>query len=389
MGKKLITWYLLLSKRLLKKPSFWAVLLLAPLMTAGMMLAARGDSHVLRIAIYAQPSDDALGGQIVDDLTSLDGIVHYFSCESEQELRRAVSLSQADAGYLLPADMTELLRQYAAKEKSSLPYNGHLIRVVTNEDTVQLQLAREQFYSVLYPHLSRMIAEQFTLEQEEFSDMEEATVRADIDGLYGQLHVEESIFEFSYDGNEAASLDGASYLVSPLRGLLSLFVLLTGLASSLYLLKDKKAGMFNWVRYGYRPVYEWLCILAGTSAGGAAAFLGLLFSGTFTKWHIELLLMVMLVLAVTGFSSILSRLIQNMAVLGTCIPLVILICAVLSPVFASFRGMMPLKHLLPTWFYLNGLHSAAFRWRFLLYLLAANLVYFILSRLPRLSETRR
>ena len=380
MIKKMLIWYLLLSKRLFKKPSFWAVLLLAPLLTAGMTIVAEQDAYILRIAVYAEPSEDSFGEEIAGDLAEVDGVISYHLCSSEEELRREVALSQADAGYVIPSGLTEYLREYAAGRRSGLPYNGHLIRVVTNDDNIQLQLAREQFYSVLYPHLSLMIAEQFTLEQSEFADMDESDVRRSVKELYEELHVDESIFQYAHSGEEAPDdLDNVNYLTSPLRGMLSLFVLLSGLSSTLYLLKDRKAGMFNWVRYGYRGVFEWICILSGTAAGGGAAYLALFFSGTFTAWKGELLLMIMLVFAVTGFCGILSRLIRNMAVFGTCIPLAILISAVLSPVFAAFHGMMPVKILLPSYFYLNSLYSVRFRWWFFLYLLAVNIIYAVLQ----------
>lgn len=103
MIKNGFTWYLLLTKRLLKKPSFWAVLLLVPVMVFGLGLAAQEESHILRIAVYAEPSSDPLGSRIAEDLEDLDGVVEYTVCGTEEELRREVSLSQADAGYLLPA----------------------------------------------------------------------------------------------------------------------------------------------------------------------------------------------------------------------------------------------------------------------------------------------
>ena len=98
MVKKLWIWYLLFTKRLLKKPSFWIVLLLAPLLTAGMTLIAWEDSHVLRIAVYAEESDDKLGEQIIDDLEQLDGVVRYEACSSEEELRDLVAYGKMDAG---------------------------------------------------------------------------------------------------------------------------------------------------------------------------------------------------------------------------------------------------------------------------------------------------
>ena len=87
MIKNGFTWYLLLTKRLLKKPSFWAVLLLVPVMVFGLGLAAQEESHILRIAVYAEPSSDPLGSRIAEDLEDLDGVVEDTVWGTEEALR--------------------------------------------------------------------------------------------------------------------------------------------------------------------------------------------------------------------------------------------------------------------------------------------------------------
>lgn len=382
MIKNGLTWYLLLTKRLLKKPSFWAVLLLVPVMVFGLGLAAQEEAHILRIAVYAEPSSDPLGSRITEELEDLDGVVEYTVCGSEGELRREVALSQADAGYILPAELTGMMEAYLAGRKNELPYDGHLISVIANEDTIQLQLAREQFFSVLYPYLSELAAEQFTLEQKEFAGLNEDYVREQIRGLYREERVEDSIFRFAY-GTDAPEIDPDqnSYLMTPVRGMLSVFVFFTGLTMGMYLMRDRKAGMFQWVRYGKKPLYYWLSILAGTVLGGIAAYLGLWISGTFTEWKGELPRMALLVLASAGFSGILCQLVRNMAVYGAILPLLVLLSVVLCPVFVAFHGLGILKALLPPYFYLNGLHSARITGYLAVYALASNAAALLLPRL--------
>lgn len=381
MKTKGLLWFLLLTKRILKRPSFWAILLLVPLLTAGMALAAREDSHILRIGLYAEPSDDPLAERIIEDLENLDGVIRYEACESEEELRSKVAYSQIDAGYLLPADLTRLMEDYTAGRKGALPYGGHLVTVVANEDTVWLQLAREQFFGVLYPYFSEAIAEQFALEQEVSSDLDEADVRRSVRQLYEQTHVEESIFRFAHSPAEPEpDWNDISYLTSPVRGMLALFVLLTGLATALYLLKDKKYGVFDWVKYGQRGHYDWIYLLSGTLVGGLAAYIGLFFSGTFTDWTRELPLMGLLIFAVVGFSGLLCRIIRNLIRFATCIPLILLCSAVLCPVFATFPGLLPVKYLLPPYFYLNGLYGDSFLWYLSIYAALTNIGAFVLFR---------
>lgn len=373
MIKNGLTWYLLLTKRLLKKPSFWAVLLLVPLMVFGMGIASREDAHILRMGIYVEPSGDTLGEEIAEELLDSGNAVDYSLFDSEEELRRAVSLAEVDAGYLIPADMTDMMKAYLSGEEDELPYNGHLITVIAGEDTVWLQLAREQFFAACYPYLSELTAEQFTLNQEEFSGMDEEYVRERISELYSEERVEESIFSFSYTGEELQETgQDDSYLMAPVRGLLAVFVFFTALTMGMYLLKDRKDGMFQWVRFGRKSLYYWLEILTGTALGGIAAYLGLWLSGTFTQWQKELPRMILLVFAAAGFSAVLSRIVRSMAVYGALLPLLVLLSAVLCPVFVSFSGMEAVKWILPPYFYLNGLHSMRITLYLALYALAAN-----------------
>ena len=88
---------------------------------------------------------------------------------------------------------------------------------------------------------------------------------------------------------------------------------------------------------------------------------------------------------------ILSGVVRNMTAFGTCIPLILLISAALTPVFISFQGWMPVKYMLPTFCYLNSVNSISYRWWCLLYLLAANGLYFVTARFmnPALYPGRR
>ena len=83
--KKLWLWYLLLTTRLLKKPSFLAVLLLAPLLALSLTLLAKEEAHIVKIAVYTEKSADPLGEQITDELLELDGVIEYIPCDTENE----------------------------------------------------------------------------------------------------------------------------------------------------------------------------------------------------------------------------------------------------------------------------------------------------------------
>lgn len=389
MMRTLMTWYFLLNKRLFKKPSFLLLLCLVPLLAGGMQLVSRGESRVLHMTVYAEPSADPLGAELAARLAGLDGAVSYQTVSSEEELRSRVQSGEADAGYLIPADLTAAIADYLSGARSGLPYDGHLFCVVVQNNSVQLQLAREQFFSEVFPLLSSALSLDFVSGQPYFADMDEELLASEMEHLYQSLQSDASIFTFVYPDQTSMDTDTGqelNYLTAPLRGLLALLVLLCGLAMGLYLIADQRAGLFGWLTPRLRPVFSWLYLLAGISDAGICAYLGLYLSGTFTSWERELPLMLLLVLSVTGFSFLISQLCKGPAPLGACIPILLLASAVLCPVFLPVQGWEPIKFLLPPYFYLTGLYSGTQQACLFLYALLANLSAFVLFYLRSLRR---
>ena len=124
--------------------------------------------------------------------------------------------------------------------------------------------------------------------------------------------MDDSIFEFALGSSgETERLSQTNYLTAPLRGLLAVFVLACGLTMALYLIRDRRDGLLAQLPVHLRPVISWIYIFSGTLVCGAAAFAGLVFSGTFTSWPGECLRMVLLILAVTAFSWLVSSIFEN------------------------------------------------------------------------------
>lgn len=389
MIRTLMTWYLLLNKRLFKKLSFLLLLCLVPLLVGGMRLASRGESRVLHMSVYAEPSADPLGSQLVSRLASLNGAVSYTPAPSEEALRNSVQNGEADAGYLIPAELTTCISDYLGGNRSRLPYDGHPFCVVVQDNSIQLQLAREQFFSEVFPLLSSALSLDFVSSQPYFEDMDADQLAGEMDLLYQSLRSDNSLFTFVYPDQtpmDQGAADSINYLTAPLRGLLALFVLLCGLAMNLYLVSDRSAGLFSWLPRRLHPLFSWLYLLTGIADAGLCAYLGLLLSGTFTTWQKELPLMALLILAVTGFSFLLSQLFKKPAPLGACIPVLLLLSAVLCPVFLPVRDFEAVKFLLPPYFYLTGLYNTSQALCLLLYAALVNLGGFALFGLRLLRR---
>lgn len=357
--KNRLLWMLLLNKRFLKKYIFTALLCTIPVLVFVMRQAAKQDSSMLKVAVCAENPQDELSMKLVEELLGMEGIVHYYQCDSKEALRREVETDRADCGYLFPDDMRGYLQSYARGEVLELPYKRHLISVMVKEDSIQTQLAREQLYGVLYPDLAFEILNQFIAEQDKFSEVEAEKREAELREMFEDNRVAETIFRFTYlDSQEMLpEADSVNYLTAPLRGLLAVFMMLCGFAAALFLLWDRKEKTFQWMPVGRIPFFEYLYLLVAVADAGLAVYAALFLSGTFTGWKWELAMIALYVFAVTGFCNLVRQLCGSISRLGASIPVILLVSFVLCPVFISTKRFGMVQWTLPPYFYLNSVHS--------------------------------
>ena len=66
--RKMLLWYFMLSKRLLKKYTFLLLLCAIPLLVVGMQVVSKQDSGMLTIVLCQENPEDSLSSKIVEDL---------------------------------------------------------------------------------------------------------------------------------------------------------------------------------------------------------------------------------------------------------------------------------------------------------------------------------
>lgn len=355
--KKAGSWYILLNKRFLKKYIFTFLLLAVPFLVVIMRAAADEESSVLRVLIYQEEKDE-----ITDRLLNLHGVVRYEKADDLEEACEQVRRGKADCVWEFSGDVQRSIRQFVSGEKDSA------MTVYVREDTVQTRLAREQLYGILYPVISYETTRNFLKEQPYFQELEDEKMDEQLQELYEKNTIDGSIFRFAYLDNTEYTAEEKNYLTAPLRGMLAVLIFLCGLAVTMFYLQDKREGTFVWMPIRHRSLFPWIYILIGTLDAGIASFFALYLSGSFTEWTKEVLLMMMYVLAVTGFCNILRILTGTIRRLGACIPVLILVTLVMCPVFLSTRNFPLIQKLLPAFYYLNSLYSSAMREQMAIYL---------------------
>lgn len=356
----------MLSKRFFRKISFLVLLVLIPIIVIIMGYFGKQESGLLRIILYQEDSQDVVSSKIVHTLLEESTILFFEQVVSKEEAYEAVRKGEADAVWIFPKQMQEKIDTFVETNGKS----ETLIQIVEREDTIALQLAREKLYGVLYAPFSYAVYENYmegvVVEEEDKEKLQEYYDRVKVDG---------TLFEFAFlDGtvyeNETSS---SNYLLAPLRGMLSLLILLAGLAASLYFLKDEEAGVFAWLplkkRTSYLSVYQFVTM----SYVSLAVILALATQGMLIKIGIELLGMMLYMFMCAIFCSIFTKICRTTKNLGVLLPMIMLLSLVFCPIFFDIQ-IKPINYLLPPFYYLNVIHNSKYFLWMGLYCMIGSLV---------------
>lgn len=339
----------LLNKRLFKKYSFWMIMCLVPVLVAGMRLALREESGVAGIAIYRENPRDDLTAEVIRQLTEEKTLLRYVFCETQEEARALVVGGRVNAALIFPRDLQAAIEQ-AAVGKSVEP----VVTVVEREDSVTLVLVREILSSVLYPHYSYEVYKDFVRDDCGLGEVSDGELLES----YNETKMDSRLFRI-------VLLDGTvwedkGYLLAPVRGMLALWLVLCGLASSLYFMQDELEGTFDrvplrrrlWTAFGMQAVL--LC------DGAVILLLALKIGGLFTSWPVEVFSLVLFSCCIAAMSGLLRLLCRTPERLGCAILILLLAMITFSPVFIYVTGWRAVKLLLPSYYYLQSIHDSRY-----------------------------
>lgn len=352
--RRICVWYYLLNKRLFKKRSFLILLLMVPLLVFGMRMVSKQDSGVVTIILCTSQSADGLSEELVEKLMTSESVIHYVTTDSKEEAYEAVQSGEVDAAWIFPENMQERMNAFVA----DFLKNPGVVTVVEREDNVSLQLAREKLYGELYDWLSVAIYKNYVTTK---LGIEGEFTEEEFRSAYEVKEIKEQLFEFAFlDPNEDASgMEHIHYLLAPVRGLLSLVVVLVGLASALYYQQDKKDGTFARMSLKHRFLFEYGYHMIAISDCGIVVLLALYASGTFLSLGKEVLLMILFSMMCAGFAQLVRKLCGTAQRLAACIPILLLVMLVLCPVFFSVQGVRLVQYLLPPFYYLQAVHNSS------------------------------
>lgn len=379
MIRRMLTRYYLLNKRLFKKYSFLLILCIVPLLVGGIRLLSQEESGIARVVLCFPNPEDELAIQVADELVRKESIFRYLFCESEEEARRMVVENEADTAWIFTEDLADSLRTVASRKRI-----GPVVKVVERKDSVSLILSREILSGALYPAFSYAVYEDYVR-----SDLGLTEVTADeLRQAYERTLVEGSLFEMAYLDDGQDTEEDFNYLQAPLRGILSIWLVLCGLAACLYFMQDEEQGVFSrtpvarrlWASFGVCAVFLSDAVLVVLSACKLA--------GVFTVWYREVISCILFACATLAFCNLIRLIVHTPERLGSSMLVLTAGMLVLCPVFINLRGFRVVKYLLPPYYYLLSIHSVRYLYGMAIYTTVVSVLCMLLFRWKNRNEKR-
>ncbi|MCR5120586.1 MAG: hypothetical protein K6B44_13315 [Lachnospiraceae bacterium] len=343
--------FIMQMKLIFKNPVKLIILAAIPL-TGLLLKNSVSESETARIAVAYSVEGGGSGHDGIRKLLDKDeGMFSFREQESEEALIAAVAGEKAECGFIIPASFFEDMRKGKTKG---------LITLVSSPGSTLSLVAAETLYARLYPEAAkRRMGDYFTKESAIKGYSPELFDTEDVYEIYERIYTGGGTFSFDYEGGgDHVQPTKAGVALSPVRGLLAVLVMLAGLT-----------GLMSYTGYAENPVYakagvRLILCLAPMLMAAAVSILTFIFvdgipgvERTPAGICAELAHMLLYVVLCLLFMMILGSLPGMGKILPAFIPVYVLCCLVLSPVFIDAAAISPLlKKLsflwLPGW-YLN------------------------------------
>ena len=369
--QKACKWFWMLNKRLYKKPSFVALLLIIVAAVCALTVMVRtGESGFVHVVLAQEDPGDALADEIIQDLMAESSLLRYTRVATPRQAEEMVQRGEADSAWVFYEDTAGQLDQFAKGRET------HVVRVWEREQNVLLRLSREKLHGKLYEYASRAFFVQYARENVELLHS-----LSDQDLLYyfENCKINDNLFIFGDVIGDSSTALTDHYLISPLRGVLSLIAVLGGLAAVLYCMQDREKGTFAWASAEKRFFIEAMSILTATLHVSLVAAVTLWVSGVYQFGWQELVGTLCYALCCAAFGMVIKCILRNIKWLSAVIPALMVILCCVCPVFFNIKQVRMLAMLFPPTYYIYAAYNTVYLWYMLIYVVCCVALTFALE----------
>ncbi len=369
----ILLWLLLLTKRLYKKPAFLVILIVIPAVIFAYGLTAQEESGMITIILSAESPEDALSGSLIRELIDSSDLIR-FICEKDAETaEEMVYNGAADAAWIILSSIEEDLVAFASGH-----YTGKgFVRVVAREETVPLLLANEKLSGKLFIHSAKScFIQHLRNEEAALNDVSDEDIIRYFDGVT----FEDELFSYSYISKSKPNSNAINYLLMPVRGILSILVLIGAMSAAMFYIADDSDGLFSWISLRKKPFVELGCQIIALSNIMAVVLIAIIAADLHVCIFRELLTAALYVLCCAIFGQLIRLLCGNRQSIGMLMPILAMLMLVICPVFISIPGLKTVQLLFPPTYYLNAVYNTDYLLYMVLYTVGLWTIYKCTSR---------
>ncbi len=340
---KILTWFYLLTKRLFKYPAFWLLLFIIPVIIPAFNTVAEEDAGAVNVAIYSKQSE--ITDKIISSVMDSESVVIYQRVGSLDEAMSLVKSGKCHTAWIFDDDFENKLISYV-KGESDKPF----VTVVEQEENMFLILTREKLHGAIYPHITYEVYKDFV--QKEITKGEYISEEK-LKTFYDKEKEGKEVVEIktiSSDGN--IDIKSYNYLKTPLRGLMSMIVMLCGFAAAGLYMKDRQAGLYDWLGVGKRIVPAVGLCLSAILISAVVLIISVFVGGLATQLYREVLSLMVYIISTTVFCVFVCTVFDKFEYFGPTIPFMMLSMIIMCPVFFNVESLAWIKYLMPPYYYL-------------------------------------
>lgn len=376
-------WYYLLNKRLFKKISFLLILCSIPILVVALGIASSDPGGIVDIVLAQTDPTDPVSSSVATSLTSNTGIIRFIEDVSPEEALNMVKYGEADGAWIFSSGVEDALAGFAEDPDGQ---HACAVTVIEREDNVALRLAREKLTSALSYRLGYVMMRDYSRDLAKKDAIYAAMSGITDDELsefYAAAFGNEDIFVFRYSGSgeDVEDAGDTSFLTVPVRGILSVAVVLCGLAVAVFYLQDERSGVFCRISRGAKPFFSFGYQLTGIIDAAVVVVVALFAAGLSVSFWREIASMALYVIASALFCILIRRLCGNVTRLSTITPIIIVGLIGVNPILLRMSSMRPVQLMTPVFYYLQSAHNPAYLGYMAIYSAALAVIDFALLRI--------
>ena len=114
-----IVHFLMMNKRLYKKPAFLVTLCLIVVVTVLMVFGANGESGIVNITIYSENPNDPITSQVINELQKDKSIINYKFADTYKQAYDDVENGKSDGSWIFADNMENDIEKFTENERFS------------------------------------------------------------------------------------------------------------------------------------------------------------------------------------------------------------------------------------------------------------------------------